>query len=37
MCLLKLKEDEDEIIRWAKQVCFILTGDRDYCQMDREI
>lgn len=32
-CLVVRKDDQDNVIRYAKQMCFIATGDRVYCQM----
>lgn len=33
-CYVKLVEDEHALILWAKQACYILTGDQAYCRID---
>ena len=35
-CYVKLVDDEKALILWAKQVCFILTGDKVYCRMEKD-
>ena len=33
-CLVVRKDDQDAIIRWGKQLCFIASGDRKFCRME---
>lgn len=33
-CYIKLVDDEQALILYTKQVCYVLTGNREYCRMD---
>ena len=33
-CVVVRKADQVYLVKWTKLVCFTLTGDRPYCQME---